>query len=103
MQKLLVGDKFMPEVHLKQPLFTYSARGTFTEDKERIQKFKETEDSSHTYQDELYKAVELLFLIKHYVTKHSKLQMIHNTMDIKEDLLQCFINFFIKDLPAERK
>ena len=27
---LLVGDKFMPERHLKQPSFTYSASGPFT-------------------------------------------------------------------------
>ena len=33
---LLVGDKFMPEVHLKQPGFTYSACGPFTKHKERI-------------------------------------------------------------------
>ena len=33
---LLIGDKFMPEMHLKQPGFTYS---TFTKNKERIQKF----------------------------------------------------------------
>ena len=39
---LLAGDKFMPEIHLKQPGFTYSACGTFTKNKERIQKFKET-------------------------------------------------------------
>ena len=39
---LLTGDKFMPEMHLKQPGFTYSACGPFTENKERIQKFKET-------------------------------------------------------------
>ena len=51
MKKLLVGDKFMPEIHLKQPVFTCSASGTFTENKERIQKFKETGDYSHTYQD----------------------------------------------------
>ena len=30
---LLVGDKFMPEVHLKQPFFTYSARGPFPKTK----------------------------------------------------------------------
>ena len=36
---LLVGDKFMPEMHLRQPGFTYSAFGPFTENKERIQKF----------------------------------------------------------------
>ena len=39
---LLAGDKFMPEMHLKQPLFTYSAFGPFTKNKEKIQKFKET-------------------------------------------------------------
>ena len=33
---LLVGDKFMPEVHLKQPGFTYSPCGPFTKHKERI-------------------------------------------------------------------
>ena len=30
---LLTGDKFMPEMHLKQPGFTYSACGPFTENK----------------------------------------------------------------------
>ena len=36
---LLMGDKFMPELHLKQPGFTYSACGPFTKNKERIEKF----------------------------------------------------------------
>ena len=36
---LLVGDKFMPEMNLKQPGFTYSACGPFTKNKERIEKF----------------------------------------------------------------
>ena len=35
----LAGVKFMPEMHLKQPRFTYSACGPFTKNKERIQKF----------------------------------------------------------------
>ena len=39
---LLEGDKFMPEMHLRQPRFTYSACGAFTKNKEGIQKFKET-------------------------------------------------------------
>ena len=30
---LLAGDKFMPEIHLKQPRFTYSACGPFTKSK----------------------------------------------------------------------
>ena len=41
---LLAGDKFMPEMHLRQPGFTYSACGPFTKKKERIQKFKQTKD-----------------------------------------------------------
>ena len=52
---LLVGDKFMPEMHLKQPGFTYSACGPFTKNKERIQKFKETGDTSYIYKNELDK------------------------------------------------
>ena len=36
---LLVGDKFMPEMHLKQPGFIYSACGPFTKSKERVEKF----------------------------------------------------------------
>ena len=39
---LLAGDKFIPEMHLKQPGFTYSACETFTKNKGRIEKFKET-------------------------------------------------------------
>ena len=31
---LLAGDKFMPEMHLRQPGFTYSACGPFTKNKE---------------------------------------------------------------------
>ena len=38
---LLAGDKFMSEIHLKQPVFTYSTCGPFTINKERIQKFRE--------------------------------------------------------------
>ena len=53
---LLAGDKFMPEMHLKQPGFTYSACGPFTKNKERIQKFKETGDASYVYKNELDKA-----------------------------------------------
>ena len=53
---LLAGDKFMPEMHLKQPGFTYSACGPFTKNKERIQKFKETRDTNYIYKNELDKA-----------------------------------------------
>ena len=50
---LLAGDKFMPEMHLKQPEFTYSDCGPFTKNKERIQNFKETGDTSYIYKNEL--------------------------------------------------
>ena len=53
---LLAGDKFMPEMHLKQLGFTYSACKPFTKNKERIQKFKQTGDSRYIYKNELDKA-----------------------------------------------
>ena len=53
---LLVGDKFMPEIHLRQPQFTYSACGPFTKHEQRIQKFKETGDTNYVYKNELDKA-----------------------------------------------
>ena len=49
---LLPGDTFMPEMHLKQPGFTYSACGPFTKNKERTQKFKETGDTKYVYKNE---------------------------------------------------
>ena len=53
---LLAGDKFMSEMHLRQPQFTYSACGPFTKHKQRIQKFKETDDKNYIYKNELDKA-----------------------------------------------
>ena len=53
---LLAGDKFMPEMHLKQPQFVYSACGPFTRHKERIKKFKQTDDTRYVYRNELDKA-----------------------------------------------
>ena len=52
---LLPGDKSMPEMHLKQPGFTYSPCGPFTKNKERIQKFKEIGDTNSIYKNELDK------------------------------------------------
>ena len=53
---LWTRDKFMPELHLKQPGFTYSACGPFTKHRERIQKFRETGNLKHLYRNELDKA-----------------------------------------------
>ena len=46
---LLVGDKFVPEMHLKQPAFTYSACGPFTKKKEQIEKFMQTGNPNCIY------------------------------------------------------
>ena len=46
----------MPEMNLKQLELTYSARGPFTKNKERIQKFKETWDLRYIDRNEVHKA-----------------------------------------------
>ena len=52
-------------MHLKQPGFTYSACGPFTKNKERIQNFKETEDTSYIYKNELEKnALNTIWLME---------------------------------------
>ena len=53
---LLAGDKFMPEMHLKQPGFTYSACGPFTRNKERIEKFMQTGNTDFSCRNEFDKA-----------------------------------------------
>ena len=53
---LLVEDKFMPEMHLKQRGFTCSARGSFTKNKERIKKFMQTGNTAFIYRNKLDKA-----------------------------------------------
>ena len=112
---LLAGDKFMPQMHLRQPGFTYSACGPFIENKERIKKIKETGNSRYIYQKELDKACfqqDMAYgdfkdsnklLIKYYVINHLILLKIQNIQRrsmryIKEVLFQWFINFLIKKL-----
>ena len=53
---LLVGDKFKPEMHLRQPGSTYSTCWPFTKNKERIQKFRKIGDTKYIYRNELDKA-----------------------------------------------
>ena len=53
---LLVGDRYMPEMHLKQPGFTYSACVPFTKNKERIGKFMQAGNTEFIYKNELDKA-----------------------------------------------
>ena len=49
-------EKFMPEFHLKQPWFTYSAYGPFTKHRERVQKFRNTGNLKYLFRNELDKA-----------------------------------------------
>ena len=53
---LLAGNKFMNEMHLKQPGFTYSACGPFTRNKERIQKFMQTGNTDYIYKNDFNRA-----------------------------------------------
>ena len=53
---LLAGDKFMHEMKLKQPGFTYSACGQFTKNKERIEKSMQTENIDFIYRNDRGKA-----------------------------------------------
>ena len=48
---LIAGDKCMPEMHLRQPQFVYSACGPLTRHTERIKKFKQTGDTRYIYRN----------------------------------------------------
>ena len=50
---LLMGNNFLPEIHLKQPGFIYSACGPFTKSKERIEKIMQTGNTDFIYKNEL--------------------------------------------------
>ena len=52
----LAGGKFMPEIHLQQPQFTYSACRPFTKNKKGIQKIKKLGESRYIYRNELNRA-----------------------------------------------
>ena len=55
---LLAGYKFMPEMHLKKPGFTYSAYGPFTKNKERIEKFMQTRNTDYIHKNDLNRACD---------------------------------------------
>ena len=101
---MLARDKFMPEMHLRQLGFTYSACGLFTKNKEGIQKFKETGDSLYNYQNELDKACfqrdmaygDFKDLTRKIASDKILRDKVFNIKrDIKRVLLQWFINFLI--------
>ena len=68
---LLTGDKFMPEMHLRQSQFVYSACGPFTRQKERIKNFKRTGDTCLLYTIELdwHRGVVVITAAKLHSTK----------------------------------
>ena len=51
----------MPELHLRQPVLTYSACGPFTEHREKIKEFKVTGDLNYIYKNELDKILKIIF------------------------------------------
>ena len=52
----MAGEKFMPEMHLKEPWFTYSAYGTFTKNKDGIQTFIQMGNTIYIYKNDVDKA-----------------------------------------------
>ena len=46
----------MPEMHLKQPGFSYSACDSFTKNKERFEKLIQTGNTDYIYKNDLGKA-----------------------------------------------
>ena len=96
----------MPQMHLKQLGFSYSACGPFTKKKEIIQKFKETGDTKYIYRNELNKACFQHniaygdFKDLAIITASDKvliiLLKIQDMMDIKKELLLWFRRFFDK-------
>ena len=104
----------MPEMHLKQPGFTYSACGPFTKNKKRIRKFKETGDTNYIYKTELDKACfqyDMAYLDFKVLPKRTtsekilrdkafNIAKIPKMKDIKGCLLLWFTNFLLKSLQA---
>ena len=110
---LLAGGKFMSEMHLRQPGFIYISCEPFTKNKERIQKFKETEDSGYIYQNKLDKACFQHDAAYENLTRRTTSDKISHDkafssatnpkyMDVNVDLLQLSINVLIKKLLVEQ-
>ena len=59
---LLTGNKFTPELHLRQPRFTFSACGPFIKHRGRIKEFIERGNLKHIYKNELDKFALLMML-----------------------------------------
>ena len=94
----------MPEMHLRQPGLTYSACGSFTKKKERVEKFERTGDSRYIYQNQLdnaYNKTQLTCIsrisleeqlwMKYYLIEHLILLKTQNVMHIKEIFIGLYI------------
>ena len=90
---LLAGDKFLPEIHLKQPGFTCNICRSFTKNKDRIQKFKQKGDSRCIKQ--IFHA--FLLNIRNYSPEVSKIQRREADLNI---ILPRVNNFNIKQKSA---
>ena len=71
---LLVGDKFLPEMLLKQPGFTYSACDPFTRNTERVEKFIQIANTDFIYRMNLIKLVfNMIWLMANQKTQQKEL------------------------------
>ena len=104
---LLVGEKWMSEVHSMQLRFT-KKRMKNSIKKEHIQKFWDTGGSRYIYWNEsdeellqhymAYGDYKHLARFEYYAIKHLILQIFQNMMDVTEDLLKWFTNFYSEKL-----
>ena len=102
---LLAGDKVILEMHFRRPRCTYSACGPFIRSKEQRlhdvfikTNYKELVFSMTWLKEILKICLKKQLLIKHCVIKHLTLLKVKNKIDIKEVVLQWFIDFPMKKL-----
>ena len=93
---LLAADKFMPEMHLKQPGFNYSACRPFT--KTRIQKFKETGDQTIFTKMNLIRLIFNMTWLMEILKIQQEKQLLIKSQEIKrlilQKLLQTALNYY---------
>ena len=108
----LAGDKSIPKLHLRQPVFTYSAYGAFIKKKEELKNLNKQDIQDRFIKTNWIKLtfnmilltktlkiyLEEQFPIKYYVIKHLILLRIQNMMDVEEVLHRWIISSLIKQL-----
>ena len=111
---LLAGDKFMPEIHLRQPVFAYSTCGSFTKNRKstKIQRNSRFTIYLSNVLDKVCFKLDMAYgdfkdltrrtasdKILHDKSFHNGKKIL-NMMDINVELLQLFTLFLIKKLLA---